>query len=104
MVTGAGIYEIRGNLLSGIMTLGNALTGTPERWVVEYHATLFGAALVGTVSRRREGATPTPPSLLRSDETKPRDCLMWVSDSDGQITILEENGGAFSNLHKLNRT
>jgi Flp pilus assembly protein TadD len=102
-VTGAGSYEIRGGLLSSFMSLGNALTGTPERYVVEYHATLFGAALVGTVSRRREGA-PTPPTLLGGDESKPSDCLMWVSDSGDQIIILEENGGPSPNLHTLKRT
>jgi tetratricopeptide (TPR) repeat protein len=104
-VTGVGAYEIQGGILANLMMgLGNALSGTPERWVVEYHATRFGAALVGTVSRRREGATPTAPSLLGGNESKPCDCLMWVSDSGGQITILEESGSASPNFHKLNRT
>jgi hypothetical protein len=87
-----------------LMSLGNALAGTPERYVVEYQATLLGAALVGTVFRRREGAIPTPPSLLGGSDSEPRDCLMWVSDSGDQITILEESGHASPSFHKLNRT
>lgn len=105
-VTGIGSYELESGLLSSLLTsaLGSDMTGTHARYIVEYHATLFGSALVGTVSRRPEGAIPVAPSLLGGSESQPRDCLMWVSDSGDEITILEGNDGESPSIQQLKRT
>jgi tetratricopeptide (TPR) repeat protein len=104
-VTGLGVYEIKGGFLSLMSaSLGDAMAGTPVRYVVEYRATIYGAALVGTVSRRQEGALPKTASLLDGDAAKPRDCLMWISDSGSEISTLEEAESAHPTFRKLKRT
>jgi tetratricopeptide (TPR) repeat protein len=102
-LTGSGSYDIPAlGALSSILGGGLGTASPPVRYVVEYQGTLFGGAVIGTVSRHREGAIPTA-TLLGGGESKPRECLMWVSDSGDMISVLEQSGGTSPNSYMLKR-
>lgn len=93
--TGSGIrligtYEVDASPLVGALMMGFA-TQKKIRYEIEFTGIVYGRAIVGEITRRREGEA-VQHGLLGA--TKPNRTLMWISDDERRIHVTERTTGS----------
>ena len=86
--TAVGSYELPANLLLGFMPTPASVP--PDRFIIEYHGSVKGRSITGTVSRKSLN-TP-PPTLLSFSTNDPVPLRMVVADSARELSVMEGQG------------
>lgn len=89
---------------SGIGLLGLAGFSDPRQWryCEEFRGEMRGRSIVGTVSRNREGEKLKASSLLTALDDS-LSVLMWISDADDKIHVLERKSNGEPQFYMLER-
>ena len=103
-VVATGSYEVAGTGL--LYALGTSVGNSPAplRYIEKYSGLIRGLAIVGSVSRIREGEAPPKAStlLMASAATSPT-VLMWITGTGDKIHVLERYGKTAPNLYELHK-
>jgi tetratricopeptide (TPR) repeat protein len=86
--TAVGSYELPANALLAFIPA--AASVPPDRFTIEYHGSIKGRSITGTVSRKSLN-TP-PPTLLSLSTNDPVPFRMVVADSAGELSVMEGQG------------
>jgi hypothetical protein len=87
--TAVGSYELAAGGLFGALRLPAAPV-PPDRFTIEYHGSIKGRSITGSVSRKSLN-TP-PPTLLSLSTNDPVPFRMMVDDSARELRVMEGRG------------
>jgi tetratricopeptide (TPR) repeat protein len=102
-----GSYELQPGSLASLLlrSSGDFASGdkpSPVRYQVEFHGSLCGCAVEGSVVRGREDERQQAQSLLSPNENEAR-VLMIVSDDGNEIRVMERKQGTSPKFYTLIR-
>ncbi len=105
-LSGIGRYKSESALMAlALFSAGGGGGGaqSPTFFIVEYRGELIGRAIVGTVTRRREGEEQRKAASVLTDVDSSPDVLMWIDDSGNKIFVMERNGNTDQRFYEFDR-